>query len=116
MTDLLGFGKFKIGDDYTKYIEWEDHKGERQRTGDFNEYIIMQSTGLKDKNGTEVFEGDILVGGHVIAWSRGRLIAHYTDSSGGLSDEHEQDLCYETVEIIGNIYKNPELLTSKENE
>ena len=73
---------------------------------------IMQYTGLKDKNGKEIYEGDIVKGywyDHPkpevmdIEWSDhfyGFTITKYPLGIHGLHD----------LEIIGNIYQNPELL------
>ena len=86
---------------------------------DFDEIELMQSTGLFDRNGKEVFIGDIVkctrgcshevylekeyggtfIGGMPAIYLKGLL-------SGYAWTEHE--------EIIGNIYENPELLEDKQ--
>lgn len=83
--------------------------------------ILMQSTGLKDKNGKEIFEGDIITNGMDIVDVRNHgTLGFYTLVNGrevffghGTSiEEFEEDIdgFTEIVEIIGNIYENPELL------
>ena len=88
-----------------------------------DEIKLMQSTGLKDKHGKEIFEGDILG----IETDEGILNVNvFWDSKHALfmfeSEIHnEKELLAELVEdntypfeIIGNIYENPELLEGKE--
>lgn len=87
---------------------------------DMKEYELMQSTGLKDKNGKEIFEGDIVdYKGReaVVKWhgSYASFIYRFVD---GLQERvSEWDplflACYH-FEVIGNIYENPELLEDKE--
>lgn len=74
---------------------------------------IGQFTGLTDKNGKEIYEGDICK----IKWFGSNRIdisaIKYVDDSFIL-ESYEIGLAY-TIEreIIGNIHDNPELLTSK---
>ena len=85
-----------------------------------DEIKLMQSTGLKDKNGKEIFEGDIVdYKGReaVVKWhgSYASFIYRFVD---GLKERvSEWDplflACY-NFEVIGNIYENPELLEDKE--
>nr|DAV12379.1 MAG TPA: YopX protein [Caudoviricetes sp.] len=86
-----------------------------------NDIHLMQSTGLKDKNGKEIFEGDILTNGIDIVDVRNHeTLGFYTLVNGrevffghGTSiEEFEEDIegFTEIAEILGNIYENPELL------
>ena len=71
---------------------------------------LLQYTGLKDKNGKEIYAGDILK-----YQSNGRLsdpIAFPEDYTWVKA--HTQDTRWQSaVEVIGNRYENPELLQSK---
>lgn len=81
--------------------------------------ILMQSTGLKDKNGKDIFEGDILacktddeVINLNIFWDEEHALFMFESKK-----YNEQEPLAELVEnntypfeIIGNIYENPELL------
>ena len=91
-----------IGDGITYMVSAED-------------LVLMQSTGLRDKNGKEVFVGDI------IKCTKGCLHEVYIEKEYGgtyfggmpavyLKDLREGYAWTEHEEIIGNIYENPELL------
>lgn len=76
-----------------------------------NKTALMQYTGLKDKNGREIYEGDILFceaenyKGKV--WfNRGGFM---TDCEG-FGNHFVAETNTEDLEIIGNIYENPDLL------
>jgi len=84
--------------------------------GDFfggEEYILMQYTGLKDKNGKEIYEGDVLEGSYVVRYKRDRFMLSCPSPEGGT-----YDICLAAYakeqRIIGNIFENEDLLT-KEN-
>ena len=88
-----------------------------------SELILMQSTGLKDNKGKEIFEGDILacetddeVINVNVFWDEEHALFMFESKK-----YNERELLAELVEdntypfgIIGNIYENPELLEDKE--
>ena len=93
----------------------------------FDEIILMQSTSLKDKNGKEIFEGDIInihqtvngenlfvitidsIDGIVPVYNFNRTKKYEYDVKE-LLEVNERD---KEIEVVGNIYENKELI---ENE
>lgn len=85
-----------------------------------SDFILMQSTELKDKNDNEIFEGDIVkykIGCNTYT----EEVAYDKNFAGfGVKDakanvvftfgELAEDISLSSLEVIGNIYENPELL------
>jgi uncharacterized phage protein (TIGR01671 family) len=116
MADVL------IIDFHEKYVIVNDgwnkdpETGEEDCVANFDEIELMQFTGLKDKNGKEVYEGDIL-------WYRTdhtdkerrpnwhgnsrKKVVEWVSSKKKIGFNFCQSNNYE---VIGNIYSNPELL------
>lgn len=86
------------------------------------DYTLMQSTGLRDKNEREIFEGDILKVTDEHSWLE--VVSFNKDKAMFVSKEIKRDFeaplytLFNTdifeVEIIGNIYENPELAEVKQ--
>lgn len=83
-------------------------------------YILMQYTGLKDKNGKEIYEGDIykmFYKNYLISFYNGSFCSSiigtkdYTPLNWQITIfDILEDNFSNSIEIIGNIYENPELL------
>ena len=80
---------------------------------------VGQYTGLTDKNGTKIFEGDIVKYGdsvHNVVFEQRNGTAYFGlvySTLETLSFGHYQDL--KQIEVIGNIYDNPELVGDENN-
>ncbi|MCI5684558.1 MAG: YopX family protein [Enterococcus gallinarum] len=71
--------------------------------------VLMQSTGLKDKNGVEIYCGDIGWDEHLeeygkVVFENGSFTYEWKNISEDLFEATDD------IEIVGNIYKNPDLL------
>lgn len=84
---------------------------------DFDEIELIQSTGLKDKNDKEIFEGDIVKMSKDVYSEPTyyEIVRHYGGAYRLESKQHgcELWLRHTDCEVVGNVYENRELLEDK---
>ena len=80
---------------------------------------VMQYTGLKDKNGKEIYEGDIIYRKTRLfsdsPWKEVRYVIRFDEKEGafladGITGLRHYFEIRDPFEVIGNIYENPELI------
>jgi len=93
-----------------------EDEGVAKKLSDVN---LMQYTGLKDKNGVEIYDGDVITYQEgppkmraKVVWKNGGFVFAYEDGIENITSESwYAPMDVEITEVIGNIYQNPELLT-----
>ena len=117
-TLLYNKKTIECGDEYYNELEYLNE----------NRYEIIESTGLKDKNGNEIYEGDIVKIRAILVYERDTWDGESGEYSGRQQVEEEVE-CIRVInsmhtliyllnpnwvdfemEVIGNKYENPELL------
>lgn len=101
--------RFEDGSLYT-FAQFLNNEG-------YHEFDIMEFTGLTDRNGVEIYEGDILhlrgYGNYEVTYDAPCFVTLYigniTETFLSMNEFDNQDDARE-YEVIGNIYENKELL------
>jgi uncharacterized phage protein (TIGR01671 family) len=99
-------------DSWQDMLEWSRMSVYFTPDGEFP-HVLMQFTGLKDKNWKEIYEGDV-IRYHDYAGDDEEILvedlASLFEKKGLREGEYAEDWSSENLEVIGNIYENPELL------
>lgn len=112
---MLGFKSVYINFDEGKIeVTTDTLRYEEVYTDEIEDFVLMQYTNLKDKNGKEIYEGDILK--VKLDDGEANLYVKYTNgeyrvvNEGKWEDSLYAYMYFGDVEVVGNIYENKDLL------
>jgi len=115
-------GAFMVAD-YARFMSLHP-----EEVGFTDNCILMQYTGLKDKNGKEIYEGDIIHSKweeQFVGKDDSKAVVYWSNENGGwarnekgkdtkIENYHLRFHCHpKHIKMIGNIYENPELINNK---
>ena len=113
---VMYYGVYPFKDD-TLLLNYDGFAFDEVPASDF---ILMQSTGLKDKNGKEIFEGDVVkyeAGCNTVTeevvYDKNFAVFGVKDADANIIftfGELAEDIDLSSLEVVGNIYNNPGLL------
>ena len=112
----VGRIEWSIDDYFVVWIEWDEKDEHREELRNLSQVDIMQYTGLKDKYGKEIYEGDIILYQvndnykckATVNWSKGGFVFMWQDktSPSNLSDFWFENTDNKITEVIGNVYES----------
>lgn len=112
---MLGFKSVYINFDEGKIeVTTDTLRYEEVYTDEIEDFVLMQYTNLKDKNGKEIYEGDILK--VKLDDGEANLYVKYTNgeyrvvNKGKWEDSLYAYMYFGDVEVVGNIYENKDLI------
>ncbi|HEN0543459.1 YopX family protein [Streptococcus agalactiae] len=127
---MIHVGSIDLANKVIYYSYWQQSEEGNNLFGDaitFDETVLMQSTGLFDKNGKEIFEGDVVKCCRLFNDSLSEYVGQvkFVDFGWNIvdkADTHDPFYNYKDgfpdeireIEVIGNIYQNSDLLESVE--
>ena len=110
-VEFLAFNEKGVAEIFTNPEDGEPE--DFRHTHSPEQAILMQSTGLKDINGKEIYEGDVILcewgemGDNIYIKTK-KMVVNFSPHNLVMLEEADR------LQILGNIYENPELI--KEDE